>query len=257
MDSQDNSSPESQPPDAQPITIQRVLDILTDGEVSENHGMLRWSSNYTFLLSVSHDADSVMCIYKPRSGERPLWDFPDGTLALRERAAFLTSQALGWQIVPPTVIRDGPRGPGSMQFFVDHDPKYTYFEFSESLRPQLARLALFDAIVNNADRKGGHCLVDAQDHLWGIDHGLTFNVAHKLRTVIWDFTGQPIPDVLREDLERLCSETRSPDSAYRQQLERLLLPDEMRAYQRRIDRLLERGTYPTPGPGPNYPWPPV
>lgn len=240
-----------------PVTIERICEVLEKGEVTEEHGSIRWSSNYTFLLSVSHEDMTVYAVYKPRRGERPLWDFPDGTLSLRERASFITSQALDWQIVPPTVLREGPRGFGSMQFFIDHDPKMTYFEFPETLRPQVARLSLFDVITNNADRKGGHCLVDTQDHVWGIDHGLTFNVAHKLRTVIWDYAGQPVPEKNLDDLRALLDKLCDSDHPYTKELETLLAHDERVAFQHRIERILKTRIYPRPGPGPNYPWPPV
>jgi hypothetical protein len=239
------------------ISFERVLEILEKGEVETEHGSIRWSSNYTFLLTVKQDDTGVMCVYKPRMGERPLWDFPDGTLYLRERASFLTSQRLGWQVVPPTVIREGPRGPGSMQFYVDHDPEYNYFSFDSSLKSQLARLSLFDCMVNNADRKGGHCLVDSTNHLWGIDQGLTFNVAHKLRTVIWDFAGQNIPALLLKDIQRLCDDLNDTDGTYFCNLQNLLAPQELVAFQRRVERIIKSGRYPKPGPGPNYPWPPV
>lgn len=240
-----------------PLTMEQALEVLEKGKVTEEHGAIRWSSNYTFLLSVTHEDTTVLCVYKPRRGERPLWDFPDGTLANRERASFLTSQELGWQIVPPTVLRDGPRGIGSMQLFIEHDPAYTYFEFDASLIPQVARLAIFDVLVNNADRKGGHCLVDSQNHLWGIDQGLTFNVAHKLRTVIWDFAGQAIPQMFLDDIERLCGTLSDRTSTYRQRMDELLNPDEIAAFDARIQRLLTRRVFPKPGAGPNYPWPPV
>jgi hypothetical protein len=250
-------SPAADPSASTPITIERIEEILEKGDVSEEHGAIRWSSNYTFLLSVTHEDETLLTVYKPRRGERPLWDFPDGTLALRERAAFLTSQALDWQVVPPTVLREGPRGLGSFQFFVDHDPNHTYFEFDESLRPQVARLSLFDVITNNADRKGGHCLLDSQGHVWGIDHGLTFNVAHKLRTVIWDFAGQPIPPSFLEDLEALHAAMCDESHAYTGEMRTLLEHDEMTAFLHRVERLLKTRMYPRPGPGPNYPWPPV
>lgn len=255
-DTPQDADDESRP---QPIavTMQDALNVLTKGDITEEHGSIRWSSNHTFLLSVTLDSLTLMVVYKPRRGERPLWDFPDGTLSLRERAAFLTSQQIGWQIVPPTVLRDGPRGFGSMQLFIDHDPNVTYFEFDDTMQPHLARMALFDVITNNADRKGGHCLKDGQGHLWGIDHGLTFNTAHKLRTVIWDFVGQQIPDALRQDLEALCETLGQPAHPYTSELCQLLNNDEMRAFERRIEKLLKAGVYPPPGPGPNYPWPPV
>lgn len=242
---------------SQPITIDDVLTILEHGEITHEHGLIRWSSNRTLLLSVTHDDITIEAIYKPRLGERPLWDFPDGTLANRERASFLTSEVLDWHIVPPTVIREGPNGVGSMQFFIEHDPNHTYFEFEESLLPQLARLAVFDVLVNNADRKGGHCILGADGHVWGIDQGLTFNMIHKLRTVIWNFAGQPIPDVLLADVESLCGKLTDSNSPYRKELKQLITENEIEAFNKRINRLLSSRIYPQPGPGPNYPWPPV
>lgn len=240
-----------------PVTIERVLEVLEKGTIESEYGVMRWSSNYTFLLSVSYEDVTTLAVYKPRKGERPLWDFPDGTLCNREVASFLTSRELGWKIVPPTVLRDGPHGIGSVQFYIDHDPNVNYFSFDEALRPQLRRLVAFDYIVNNADRKGGHCLVDKHDHVWGIDHGITFNVDHKLRTVIWDFASEAIPDNLLADLEALCSKIEDPTSAYAQSLCDLLDSAEMRAFKSRVRRLLQQKRFPTPGAGPNYPWPPV
>jgi hypothetical protein len=239
------------------IPFERALEILEKGTADEEHGAIRWSSNYTFLVSVTHDGDTVMAVYKPQRGERPLWDFPDGTLCQRERASFLVSQATGWRLVPPTVLRTGPRGLGSFQFYVDHDPDYNYFSFDDSLTPQLMRIALFDYLVNNADRKGGHCLVDSQNHLWGIDHGLTFHTAHKLRTVIWNFAGQSINSVLLDDVRCLQTLLNTPDSDLRTALCKLLSEAEVDAFAARIRRVLKTGRYPDPGPGPNYPWPPV
>ncbi len=239
------------------ITAERVLEVLENGEMVTEHGMLRWSSNYTFLVSVRYDGLEVPAVYKPQRGERPLWDFPNGTLCMRETAAFATSQALGWNIVPPTSLREGVRGLGSVQFYIQHDPNENYFSFDESLLPQLARLSLFDAVVNNADRKGGHCLLDPTEHLWGIDHGIAFHHEHKLRTVIWDFAGQPIPDILVDDLQTLCGLLANTCSDYYQTMSKLLNEREVRALIKRVDRLLASGKYPTPGPGPNYPWPAV
>ena len=244
--------------DSQGLTSQNVLEILQTGEVEAEHGMMRWSSNYTFLLSINHNDTSVMAVYKPQKGERPLWDFPDGMLCKREMASFLTSEQLGWQIVPPTVLRQGPHGLGSVQFFIDHDPEMNYFEFDDDKIPQMKRICVFDILVNNADRKGGHCLVDSQGHVWGIDHGLTFNSSPKLRTVVWDYAGESIADNLLEDIERLCVEVDNSKSAYRQALNDLVTEREIHAFQNRIQTLLKTRKYPQPGPGgPNYPWPPV
>lgn len=241
----------------QPISFERVLDVLTHGKIDAEHGAIQWSSNYTFLVSVALDTDTIMAVYKPQRGERPLWDFPDGTLCQRERASFLTSLALNWRIVPPTVLREGPRGIGSVQFFIDHDPDFHYFHFDDSYLPQLKRLCIFDVLVNNADRKGGHCLVDAQDHVWGIDHGITFHTQHKLRTVIWNFVGQPIPDDLLVDIQALHLKLTTESDPYRCEMETLISPNEMRSFIRRIETILKDRAYPAPGPGPNHPWPPV
>jgi uncharacterized repeat protein (TIGR03843 family) len=239
------------------LTVEKALRVLEHGEITNEHGLLRWSSNYAFVMTVTYDGVQVTAVYKPQKGERPLWDFPDGTLCYREMASFLTSQALGWALVPPTVLRLGSRGLGSFQLFIDHDPEINYFTFDESIHPQLMRMAAFDTIVNNADRKGGHCLLDEHGHLWGIDHGITFNAAHKLRTVIWDFAGQPVPAPILSDIEGLWASLCDSNAAYREELSRLLAPSEVNAFQRRIEKLLQSRQYPLPGPGPNYPWPPV
>lgn len=241
----------------QPVPYQDVVTALEQGNVSLEHGLMRWGSNYTFLVTVEHHDLSFLAIYKPRKGERPLWDFPDGTLCNRETASYLTSEALGWRIVPPTVLREGPRGIGSVQAFVDHDPEEHYFTFNETMQPQLMTLAAFDAVINNADRKGGHCLLDSDGHIWGIDHGLSFNAMPKLRTVIWDFAGQAFPNHIRNALETLCQKLDSPDDVYRQQLCQLLDEYELQSYHARVKKLLRNDTYPLPGAGPNRPWPPV
>lgn len=244
-------------PQREEMTIERVLQILREGEFETEHGMMRWSSNYTFMVSLKHGETTLTAVYKPQKGERPLWDFQEGTLCQREVAAFLTAQELGWLLVPPTVLREGPRGIGSLQVYIDHNPDENYFTFDETMAEPLRHLAAFDCIVNNADRKGGHCLVDERHRLWGIDHGITFHKQHKLRTVIWDFAGKPIPDHLLTDIERLCAALENAESSYHQELKKLLDADEIAACQRRVRRLLEQKTYPKPGPGPNYPWPPV
>lgn len=244
------------------MEIANVLQLLACGEIHEEHGLLRWSSNYTFLVSISDNSLETLAVYKPQRGERPLWDFPDGTLCYREVAAYLISEILGWQLVPPTVLREGPRGIGSMQLFIQSLPDLNYFSLEEKLppkiiMPQLMRMAAFDYIVNNADRKGGHCLIDADHHMWGIDHGITFHSAPKLRTVIWDFAGQRVPDQLLEDLQRLCGQLDDMRGRLRLQLDKLLSDSEVHALMARTRRIMQRREYPRPGPGPNYPWPPV
>ncbi|MFN8375672.1 MAG: SCO1664 family protein [Anaerolineae bacterium] len=240
-----------------PVTLDRLLEALKKGKIESEHGMMRWSSNYTFLISVTYEDITTMAVYKPQKGERPLWDFPDGTLCYREVAAFITSHELGWKLVPPTSLREGPRGLGSVQFFVEHNPEQNYFSFDRDLADQLMRMSLFDYLVNNADRKGGHCLLDAQGHLWGIDHGITFHASHKLRTVIWDFAGQAIADELLDDVEALSQKLSDCDSEYYLALRDLISEPEISAFSARIRRILKSRKYPQPGPGPNYPWPPV
>ena len=237
------------------VTIPQVVDTLTDGEMEEQ-GILPWSSNYTFLVTVTKDDLALPAVYKPRRGERPLWDFPQGTLCLRERAAYLVSDALGWLIVPPTVLRKGPRGYGSVQFYIDCDQEQHYFTFREGHEDEARRIALFDIVVNNADRKAGHCLLGYDGRVWAIDHGITFHDEPKLRTVIWDFAGETIPDDLLADLGRLKTALQ-PDASLRQSLNELLSSAELRAFERRLNRLLDAGVFPDPGPGRHIPWPPV
>lgn len=239
------------------VDYDEAYTMLVKGDILNELGLMRWGSNYTFLVSVRYQDKQFMAIYKPRRGERPLWDFPDGTLCQRETASYVLSEMLGWHIVPPTILRDGPRGIGSVQLFVDHDPNRHYFTFDESHIPQVQRMAAFDAAANNADRKGGHCVLDADEYLWGIDHGLTFHPTYKLRTVIWGFAGQAIPKALLMDFEALCTRLEAADNELYQHLSDLLSANEMRALQRRVDRLVQTGTYPLPGPGPNRPWPAV
>ena len=239
------------------LSVTRLLQALREGELGGDIGLMRWSSNYTFLTTITFEDLNFMVIYKPRSGERPLWDFPDGTLCLREVAAWEAAQALGWNIVPPTVLREGAHGPGSVQFFVEHDPELTYFTFPPEIQPWLRRLSLFDHIVNNADRKGGHCLLDGQGQVWGIDHGLTFNTDHRLRTVIWDFAGQQIPPALLNDIAGLRARLDDHQSAFSCRLAELLDDSEIAALQRRVAHLLQQRRWPQPGRGPNVPWPPV
>lgn len=234
-----------------------VLTMLKSGEMGMAQGRLRWSSNHTFLVDLCADEVRIKAIYKPRRGERPLWDFPDGTLCYREVAAYLISESLGWQIVPPTVLREGFYGMGSVQLYVEHDPEITYFNLGEFFVPQLHRFAAFDAIINNADRKGGHCLLDKNNKLWGIDHGICFHMAPKLRTVIWDFAGQPLPADLKTDIQRLMALICDSNSELVQQLSELLSPMEMSALVSRTQRLLKQSKFPHPGSGPSYPWPPV
>ncbi|MDE2858449.1 MAG: SCO1664 family protein [Chloroflexota bacterium] len=240
------------------VPFDEALQVMEQGVMDDEVGLMRWGSNYTFLVNIALESLRLMAIYKPRMGEVPLWDFPDGTLCNRETAAYLTSKALGWGLAPPTFLRDGTRGIGSVQLFIDHNPEEHYFTFDRHrFRPQLERMAIFDAIINNADRKGGHCLLDDDDHLWGIDHGLTFNASEKLRTVIWDYSGLPIPPDILADLRTLCGRLGDGGDAYTRAMAALLSRAEMRMLHWRVERLAELGVFPRPGPGRNEPWPPV
>jgi uncharacterized repeat protein (TIGR03843 family) len=239
----------------QEISLERALKLLEQGDI-ELHGLLPWSSNYTFLVQVSDEELKALAVYKPSRGERPLWDFPEGTLALREMAAYVVSQALNWGLVPPTVLRQGPHGPGMVQLYVDVDHEQHYFTFGERHVEEAQRIAVFDALINNADRKAGHVLEDEQGHVWAIDHGVCFSPDPKLRSVIWDFAGQPIPSDILDDL-RALREQMGQRSSFLRALEKLLAPQEIEAMRRRLDRLIARRKFPNPGPDRHYPWPPI
>ena len=249
------------PPDAAPqpptLDMKRVLDLLSRGTMEKSHGLMPWSSNYTFLVTICDEAEQALAIYKPCRGERPLWDFPDGTLALREVAAFHVSRALGWDFIPPTVLREGFLGLGAVQFYVEADPEAHYFNLRDEYPLIFQRVAAFDYIVNNADRKGGHCLKDKDGHIWTIDHGLTFHHEHKLRTVIWDFAGEPLPQDILADLRCLQQGLRQPSSPILSELASLLTEREIKTFRHRLERIIASGTLPLPGAGRNVPFPPI
>lgn len=235
-------------------TLASILSLLRTGEI-ELVGQVTWSSNYTFLTQLSGPEGGIPAIYKPARGERPLWDFPAGSLAARETAAYQTSRALGWDLVPPTVLReDGPAGPGALQLFIDVDHERHYFTMSDREKQRLRPVVLFDILINNADRKSGHILLDAQDKIWLIDHGVCFHSDYKLRTVIWDFVGEPIPGHLLSDLQ-VFIDSLSAGSETAVQLNSLLSDTEIQAMVGRGEHLLRRGSFPGPGPGRPYPWP--
>lgn len=239
------------------IDVASILKLLAKGELAVE-GMLPYSSNYTLLASVEYKGLRTLAVYKPRRGERPLWDFPRGTLYRREVAAYLVDQLLGFSLVPPTVSRDGPYGIGALQLFIDNDQESHLLTMQRegNYAHDVLRLAAFDYLINNADRKSGHCLKGTDGRLWAIDHGICFHHEYKLRTVLWDFVGQPLPPDVLSALCRLkvCLEQRDTTT---QMLDDLLDRAEMRALQRRLDYLVKTGVYPEPGPGPNVPWPPV
>jgi uncharacterized repeat protein (TIGR03843 family) len=236
------------------LPLPEVFDVLQTGPLSLL-GQFVWGSNYTFLATLEHASGPVPAVYKPARGERPLWDFPEGTLATREVAAYLCSRALGWDLVPPTVLRtDGPLGPGSLQLFVDADPEQHYFTFRAQDKQRLRPVVAFDWVINNADRKSGHILLAPDGHLWLIDHGVCFHSEDKLRTVVWDFVGEPIPQPLMNDLARFEHLLES-DSPLSQSLAPLLLEAERTALRLRVQRLRAEPRFPPPGRGRPYPWP--
>src|SRR6266540_3832379 len=170
-----------------------ALELLTEGEL-EVLGRIPWASNATLLARVCRREETSLAIYKPRRGEQPLWDFPEGTLYRREVAAYVVSEALGWGLVPPTIVRGGPFGVGSVQLHVEADAQLTAFELVEHGNQAMPLVAAFDVVINNADRKGGHCLAETVDgRVWAIDHGVCFHEEPKLRTVLWDFAGKALP----------------------------------------------------------------
>jgi uncharacterized repeat protein (TIGR03843 family) len=232
----------------------QVPAALVSGEL-ELLGLLPNSSNYTFLARATAGDDQVLAVYKPRRGEMPLWDFPEGTLCRREVAAYVVARELGWPNVPPTVLRDGPEGLGSAQLFVEFDPSQHYFTLEATHDDEFRRVAVFDMVVNNADRKGGHCLLAPDGTIWVVDHGVCFNEEPKLRTVIWEHVGQPIPAELLNDIQAF--NVRSGQGDLRAELDELLSADELVAMGERIDAVLTAGVFPEPGPGRPYPWPPV
>lgn len=234
-----------------PNAYKKLHSALQCGEY-ELKGQFVLGSNYTFLVEVHHEGASYPAVYKPSRGEQPLWDFPENTLALREVAAYLVSEALGLHIVPYTTLRDdGPHGSGSLQQFIDYDPNYHYFSFTGEDRQLLRPIVLFDLLVNNADRKGGHVFFENSTHqLYAIDHGICFHEEDKLRTVLWDFAGQKIPADL---LERLSL---SPHLLA--DLQPYLSPDEISALCARAEYLRKKGTFPRqPRDRRAMPWPPL
>jgi uncharacterized repeat protein (TIGR03843 family) len=235
------------------LDLAEALELIRHGTM-EVEGRLVDASNTTLYCSLTHEGLTTACVYKPVRGERPLWDFPDGTLAAREAAAYVVSTALGWNVVPPTVLRDGPFGEGMVQLWIDGDETVDLGRLIRADRPALRRMAVFDAVVNNADRKGGHLIPMPGGHVYGVDHGVSFHHQDKLRTVLWSWSGDPLPDdavdalsELRADLEGQLGDT----------LSALLTRREVAAVRRRVHRLLTRGAYPEPsGDWPAVPWPP-
>jgi uncharacterized repeat protein (TIGR03843 family) len=225
------------------------IDLLARGAITPK-GRLPGSSNVTLLVELALEGRRGLAVYKPARGERPLWDFPPG-LFKREIAAWELSEALGWGLVPRTIRRDGPFGEGALQRFIEADFEQHYFTLREddAHHEQLRRICAFDLVTNNADRKSGHCLLAADGTIYGIDNGLCFHVEPKLRTVIWDFAGEPVPAAIVDDLSRLL-ERGLPST-----LARLLEPVERKALLARVRALVEARNFPEDEMGYRYPWP--
>ncbi|PWH20889.1 MAG: hypothetical protein DDG58_00850 [Ardenticatenia bacterium] len=240
------------------MSVHQALELLQYGTMHEVYGLIPWSSNYTFLVTVQYQKTELLAVYKPIQGERPLWDFPHGSLAQREVAAFLVSAALGWHLVPPTVLREGVYGPGAVQLFIEHDFEEHYFTMRERPPEVFMRIVAFDVITNNADRKAGHILRDRTGRIWVVDHGLTFHIQPKLRTVLWDFADQPLPPDVQEDLRQLLKVLRDSESALVTQLTRLISVPEIAAFRSRVAQLLRAGHFPLPSNNRRcVPFPPV
>ena len=241
---------------AQPsLTYQEIVLALQHGTF-ELQGEFLYGSNRTFLCDLQYKEQTMGCVYKPARGENPLWDFETGTLPNREVAACLLDQLLGWYQVPPCVIReDGPFGLGSLHWFVDHDPQQHYFTFSEAQKTGLQRVVLFDVLINNADRKGGHFLLDKHEKIWLIDHGLCFHNEEKLRTVVWDFAGLDIPDEIMADFKNLHQRL-STEEGLQNEFLTLINEEEYLAFQERLGEILSWKIYPNPSEERRMiPWP--
>ncbi|MCC8453023.1 SCO1664 family protein [Streptomyces rochei] len=275
------SAPERIPPRSV-TTDAATADLLALGELTVR-GRIRDASNAALYCTVTHQGREVACVYKPVAGERPLWDFPDGTLAQREVAAYEVSEATGWGLVPPTVLRDGPYGEGMVQLWIETVPETDLLALVDTEEPgpgwkavalaevgegrtallvhaddeRLRRLAVLDAVINNADRKGGHLLPAAGERLYGIDHGVTFHVEDKLRTLLWGWAGEPLTGEALAVLDGL-REALKDGGTLATRLGALITPAELDATRARVASLIESGKHPEPGgEWPAIPWPPV
>jgi uncharacterized repeat protein (TIGR03843 family) len=236
-----------------PADDAEALLLLREGAIDVEGRMLD-ASNVTLFGTIRRGDVVGECVYKPVAGERPLWDFPDGTLAGREISTFLVSEATGWRVVPPTVLREGPFGPGMVQLWIDGDVDVDLPAFVRRDEPALRRMAVLDAVVNNADRKGGHIIPMSDGHAYGVDHGICFSVDPKLRTLLWRWAGKPLTAEALEVLERLGNALRGELG---EELHEHLTRREVRATQQRVAELLRTGRHPEPnGEWPALPWPP-
>jgi hypothetical protein len=237
------------------LTDPAIPRVLATGEL-EVLGLLPNASNHTFLARARVDDEETFAVYKPRRGETPLWDFPEGTLCAREVATYVVARTLGWPNVPATVLRDGPFGIGSVQRFVTADPEEHYFTLGERFPADFRRVAAFDLVVNNADRKAGHCLLGEDGRVYVVDHGVCFSEEPKLRTVIWDFIGDRLEDRVRTDLRRLAGDLR--EGPVREELANLLAAPELEALESRASEVAALERFPEPGEDHRpFPWPPI
>jgi uncharacterized repeat protein (TIGR03843 family) len=275
------SAPERIPPRSV-TTDEPLAGLLTHGELTVR-GRIRDASNAALYCTVTHEGREATCVYKPVAGERPLWDFPDGTLAQREVAAYEVCEATGWGLIPPTVLREGPYGEGMVQLWIEATPEADLLALVDAEEPEpgwkaigfaevgegrtallvhadderLRRLAVLDAVINNADRKGGHLLPTADGRLYGIDHGVTFNTENKLRTLLWGWAGEPLTPEAIDALKGL-QEALTAEGALAGRLSALITAAELDATRARVAVLLETGRHPEPsGEWPAIPWPPV
>lgn len=276
------SAPERIPPRSVTATDPAAVELLARGELTVR-GRIREASNAALYCTVTYQDREAACVYKPVAGERPLWDFPDGTLAGREAAAYEVSRATGWDLVPPTVLRDGPYGEGMCQLWIETGPGAELLALVDGEEPEpgwkaigfaevgegrtallvhadderLRRLSVLDAVINNADRKGGHLLPTADGRLYGIDHGVTFNTENKLRTLLWGWAGEPLPEEALDVLAAL-RDALAATGPLTAALTPLITPAEIDATRARVDSLLAARTHPEPGTDwPAIPWPPV
>ncbi|MBL3668155.1 SCO1664 family protein [Streptomyces sp. M2CJ-2] len=276
------SAPERIPPRGVTTADPADAVLLAEGELTVR-GRIREASNAALYCTVTHEGREAACVYKPVAGERPLWDFPDGTLAGREVAAYQVSEATGWGLVPPTVLRDGPHGEGMCQLWIDATPEAELLALVDREEPgpgwravgfaevgegrtallvhaddvRLRRLAVLDAVINNADRKGGHLLPTRDGRLYGIDHGVTFNAEDKLRTLLWGWAGEPLTEEARDVLE-ILGKALAEGGALAASLAPLITRAEIDATRARVASLLASGAHPQPGGRwPAIPWPPV
>jgi hypothetical protein len=254
MPSRPDQGQDPEPTVAVELTGDAALSVLSESDVVGGQ-RIPWSSNYTFLVRLdAGPGKHLRAVYKPRDGEQPLYDFPDGSLYKREYAAYLLSRALGWPDVPPTIIREGPYGVGAMQLFIETDYNITYFDLIGDHLEPLRKFAVFDLLANNADRKGGHCLLDNGGKVWSIDHGLTFHPLFKLRTVMLDFWGTEIPRDLVSDLDGLAGRLGAKGDLG-DALAELLDEKEIAMLLRRLDGILGAPVIPRLSPRHNVPWP--